>query len=363
MCNVEQKVFVKKRDMEQLAKYRQYLSKHPRLTYLFIELTDICNLCCMHCGSHCSPAKGTYIDTDLLLSSLKEISEDFDPDSVMVCLSGGEPLLHPDFFKIVSGIADLGFSWGITTNGTLIDEDAAAKMQKYGLGSVTISIDGLEASHDWLRQCSGAYQKAVSAVSVLCNFGFQTQATSVIHKKNLVELEAMFRVMCELNVCSWRIINMEPIGRAIQNKDLLLSAKQMYELLLFIQDKRFDKRTPMDIRFGCSHYLSYEFEHEVRENYFICGSGTYVGSILCNGDIFSCLDIARRPDLIQGNIRHDRFSDVWKNRFQVFRQDRGSLCKSCSECDERSFCCGDSAHTWNYETNEPMFCYKEGAGQ
>lgn len=112
----------------------------------------------------------------------------------------------------------------------------------------------------------------------------------------------------------------------------------------------------MEVCFGCSHYLSYEAEREVRDNYFICGSGIMVASILCNGDIFSCVDIERRPELVQGNILNDRFSDVWKNRFEIFREEKSDKCSECINCVEKEFCRGDSGHTWDYENNCPQFC-------
>lgn len=99
-----------------------------------------------------------------------------------------------------------------------------------------------------------------------------------------------------------------------------------------------------------------QYEHEVRDNYFICGSGIYVASVLCNGDIFSCLDIERNRKLIQGNIHKDNFIDVWENRFQVFRQDRTELCRECADCKNREICGGDSTHTWNFHKNRPNLC-------
>lgn len=116
----------------------------------------------------------------------------------------------------------------------------------------------------------------------------------------------------------------------------------------------------MDVCFGCSHYLSYEYEREVRNNYFICGSGIYVGSILCNGDIYSCLDIERRQELIQGNIATDRFSKVWFEKFKEFREERIIKCDRCNHCREKEFCNGDSMHTWDFEHNIPLFCILKG---
>ena len=354
---------IKSRNMEALAQYRDHLRSHPRLTYLFVELTDRCNLACLHCGSSCEQAPGVYLDTSLLLRTLDTVAEDFAPSSVMICLTGGEPLLHPDFTRIAAHIVSLGFPWGITTNGTLIDQKTAEKLRSLSLVSVTISLDGGKENHEWLRQSPGCFERTLTAAAHLNDAGIPVQITSVIHRRNFHELDAMYDLMCRMKVASWRVINLEPIGRALQNQDPLLSPEQFRGLLDFVRDKRYAADTPMDVRFGCSHYLSYEYEHEVRDNYFLCGSGLYVGSILCNGDIYSCLDIERRPELIQGNIARDRFSDVWFHRFRPFREDRTQKSAVCRDCAQRRFCAGDAGHTWDYDKNEPMFCIQELSAQ
>lgn len=352
---IEQKIKAKSRDLQKLHEYKQYLREHPKLMFLFVELTDCCNLQCLHCGSSCLQ-EGTMIDTEMLLATLEEVAEDLDPGKVMICLTGGEPLLHPDFFRIVGKIDELGFPWGITTNGTLIDGPTTARLKEYHMGSVTVSLDGLEGSHDHLRQRPGAWAMAKTAVEHLNRIGINVQITTVIHSQNYDELEEIYRMVCDMDVYSWRVINIEPIGRSLEHQDLSLNSDQMKGLLDFIREKRFDRDTPMDVRFGCSHYLSFEYEHEVRDNYFLCGAGIYVGSILCNGDIFSCLDIERRPELIQGNIAHDRFSEVWFDRFQAFRADRTELNAECKKCPEKNFCRADSLHTWDFDENRPAFC-------
>ncbi|MBQ5545753.1 MAG: radical SAM/SPASM domain-containing protein, partial [Clostridia bacterium] len=73
------KVRIKSHNMEQLARYREHLRAHPRLTYLFVELTDRCNLRCLHCGSQCEPRHGTFLNTELLLRTLEQVAEDFEP--------------------------------------------------------------------------------------------------------------------------------------------------------------------------------------------------------------------------------------------------------------------------------------------
>ena len=351
-----EKIAIKSRDMEKLREYLDHLRSHPRLTFLFVELTRRCNLACLHCGSRCDGGQTQALDFDLLVKALETVAEDFDPKSVMICLTGGEPLLYPHFWPLVDKIRELGFPWGMTTNGTLIDSDQAARLRRSGLASVTVCIDGLQATHERLRRAPGCYRLALRGVQALNQANVPVQVTSVIHKDNYCELDALYNLMKSLGVTSWRVINMEPIGRARDHPDLLLTRKQFFGLLDYIRRKRYDARTPFDVRFGCAHYLSFEYEREVRDNYFICGSGIYVGSILCNGDIFSCLDIERRDALIQGNIRTDRFSDVWFNRFRAFREDRTQRCGECLACAERNYCRGDATHTWDFDRNVPMLC-------
>lgn len=353
---------IKLRDLESLAAYRDGLYRQPRLTYLFFELTDACNLCCIHCGSSASPANRTYLPLEGVRSVLESVAAKYPPESIMICLSGGEPLLHPNFFEIAAMATKLGFSCGITTNGTLIGAHNAHKFLENGIRSVTFSLDGLRESHDRFRNRPGSFDRTLEGIRSLQEAaGKQVgiQVTTVIHRENIGELEDIFRQMCLVGVDSWRVINLEPIGRALHHSQLLLRPEEYRQLLEFIREKRYTPGVTMDVTYGCSHYLTPALEREVRDYYFICGSGIYVASILCNGDIYSCMDIERRPELVQGNIFRDDFTEVWENRFQAFREDRTERCETCRQCADRRFCRGDAAHTWDYDRKEPMLCIKQ----
>ena len=162
---------VKSRDMTTLSHTIDNLYQHPRLIFLFLELTDACNLRCIHCGSRCGDHVGTFLDTGRLLQALDTVAEDFPRESVMLCITGGEPLLHPDFFEIVQHANRLGFPWGITTNGTLIDKPMAEALRDAKMDTVTVSLDGLETSHEWLRSVPGSFQKALAGITSLRDAG------------------------------------------------------------------------------------------------------------------------------------------------------------------------------------------------
>lgn len=274
----------------------------------------------------------------------------------MICITGGEPFLHPALAEIIRLSRELGFTVGITSNGTLIDDAAGRSVVESGLNTVAISIDGLEEEHDQFRNRKGSYQKALQGIHNLLECGADPQVITVVHPGNIGSLQTLYEVLQKERVTSWRLVNIEPIGRARTNKEILLGSSEMKRLFEFIRDKRFDSENAMEITFGCSHFASFEYEREIRDYYFQCIAGTQVASIMANGDIGACLDIERRPELIQGNINHDDFIDVWENRFEVFRRNRALSSPVCSGCQDRFVCRGDSAHTWDYENNVPLYC-------
>ena len=83
---------------------------------------------------------------------------------------------------------------------------------------------------------------------------------------------------------------------------------------------------------------------------------------MANGDIGGCLDIERRPELIQGNVYRDDFINVWETGFQMFRRDRTERSSKCRTCIHKNVCMGDSAHTWDYDMDEPGYCVAERLG-
>ena len=343
----------KRSQLECVAEYRDSLRATPCLRWLFFEITNRCNLCCKHCGSHCT-SKGELLTIGDVEATLRSIHD----ENPMICLTGGEPMLHPEFFEIAQCVRSMGYSWGMTTNATLIDEATALNLRRVGMSTVSVSLDGMELIHDFFRQKKGAWSQAVRGLKALQQAGFDPQVTTVLHRDNFDELEPLFSFLCEMGISSWRPINIEPIGRACESSELLLTPEQMARLLSFIREKRFDRECNMEVTFGCSHYLGVDYERMVRDHYFLCGAGITVASVRSNGDICACLDIDNRQELVQGNIRTDSFEDVWKNRFQVFRRDRTSDCPACVNCPERTVCGGDSAHTWDYKENKPLLCYR-----
>ena len=223
------------------------------------------------------------------------------------------------------------------------------------MGTVSISIDGLRETHDRFRQTPGGYDRAMKGIEALLSEGgfHEIQVTTVVTHDSIGELDALYEVFDKIDIDSWRVIGIEPIGRALDHPELLLTVQDQRDLLDFIRDKR---RSGAAVTYGCSHYLGVEYECEVRDWYFLCNAGIYTASVMVNGDIGGCLDIERRPETIFGNIFTDDFTEVWKNRFGTFRRDPGSGCSECTECASYRFCGGGARHSWDWDQNRQRVC-------
>ena len=318
---------IKIENMDKIADYRRKLYEKPILKDLFLEVTLRCNARCEHCGSSCGDTiQKDEISAEDLKKALKDISEKYNANEILLNVTGGEPLVRKDLFDIMKYASSLGFRWGMTTNGMLINDEIINNIKK-------------------LQQ--------VPSIKIV-------QVTTVANKKNIHELEDVYKLMKELKVVSWRVINVDPIGRAKNNNDILLDKDDYKYLFNFIKEKR--EENLMNVEYGCSHYLGIDLEKEIRDTYFLCTAGLYVASILSNGDIFICPDVERRKEFIQGNIKTDNFVDVWENRFKIFRTENRTKCSKCEKCSNWKYCLGDSFHTFNFDEGRPNFCIKDVYG-
>ena len=309
---------IKIKNLDKLYDYRQKLYKNPILKDLFLEVTSRCNARCEHCGSSCGDfIPKDEISADDLKKALLDISNHYNAKDILLNVTGGEPLVRKDLFEIMDYANQLGFRWGMTSNGMLINDEILEKMNQTNMETISISIDGLKETHESFRKVPNSFDKIIDNIKKLQKVPSIkiVQVTTVANKKNLNELENLYNLMKELNVISWRVINVDPIGRAKNNNDILLDKDDYKYLFNFIKEKR--EENIMNVEYECSHYLDIPLEKEIRDTYFICTTGLYVGSILSNGDIFICPHVERRPEFVQGNIKTDSFVDVWENKFKI----------------------------------------------
>ncbi|MCK5099316.1 MAG: radical SAM protein, partial [Desulfobacteraceae bacterium] len=165
----------------------------PLLRSFYLYLTSGCNLCCKHCWINPTyekgvPSPGDYID----LEQLKNLVASAKPLGLSNAkLTGGEPLLHPQFIDIVDFFHGQDIPLTMETNGTLINRDIAAHLKdNTSLWHISVSLDSPSAEyHDWFRGVDGAFDKTIQGIKHLVAAGYKPQIIMCPHKGNLHEID------------------------------------------------------------------------------------------------------------------------------------------------------------------------------
>jgi len=322
------------------------------LNYLFWECTLRCNLQCLHCGSDCAADNKTEdMPFEDFLRAILPLKDVYKRDSITVAITGGEPLLRKDLPRCGSILREHGFRWGIVTNGYAYTPDVHNALLAAGMGSITVSLDGLEPTHNWLRANSQSFERAVKALQLITSSRLTYDVVTCVNQKNIGELEALKELLIAQKVKAWRLFTISPIGRAANNDVLRLTPDQLKQLMEFIVIARADSR--IKVTFSCEAYLG-KYELKARDAYFFCRAGIQIASVLTDGSISACPNINHQ--FIQGNIYRDAFLDVWNNRFKVMRDRRWTKTGICKKCDAYKNCGGGAMHLWNEKKDQVMTC-------
>ena len=344
--------------------YRALETRARVLRYLFVEITQRCNLSCLHCGSDCTkePRAGE-LSTEEWLAFFDYLPRHFDPREVAVVVTGGEPFCAPRFDELLGGLKKNALAWGMVSNGWALTQANVDKALAHGMMSITVSLDGLKDSHDWLRGRAGSFERAVKGIEAAARAGLpHFDVVTCVNPRNLGELDQVCALLRSLGVPTWRLFCIFPKGRARANKDLFLSEEQLRTLFAWMAKKRLELAGSGEfaLNFSCEGYLPPRIDRTVRDEPYFCRAGINIASVLCDGAICACPNITRA--LVQGNIRTDDFKDVWENRFQALADRAWMKQGPCASCGEWKRCQGNSLHLWDPEAQRTALCHHRVLG-
>ena len=313
------------------------------------ECTLRCNLNCRHCGSDChTDSCKADMPLEDFLRVLENIKANTNPNKVFVIITGGEPLMRRDLEKCGRAIYEMGFPWGMVTNGLAMTPQRFRSLLAAGLHTATVSLDGIGDDHNYMRGNAHSFDNAVGAIKLMGQQpDFVFDVVTCVNKRNLKQLEELKELLISLGVKQWRLFPIFPVGRAAEDPMLQLSREEYRELLDFIKRNR-KEETRITLDHACEGFLG-NYEGEVRKSFFTCNAGINVASVLIDGTISACTSV--RSDYHQGNIYEDDFWDVWNNRFEKFRNREWMRTGKCADCDMFRYCEGNGMHLRDNDGN------------
>lgn len=344
----EANIAVKVDLLEQFLTRKEHLRTTHPLQYLFWESTLQCNLSCLHCGSDCvcdNSTKDNELSPERIIAELESIAEAYDPRTITLAIIGGEPLMRKDDILTVGRMAaEMGYNWGIVTNALLLDPQTVQDLQRAGLNTISISLDGLEQEHDALRRHPGAFRKTVEAIRCLLANPFYRKFDIIccVSTININSIPEFIEFLITLGVPAVRFTPVFFQGRAAGSPDLELSPDDHVRLFEIISRYR-EQENRISVTFSEEGYWGPAWEGRIRECLHYCASGILAGSILHNGDVIGCPSMSR--ELVEGNISERSFMEIWETCFHDIRHNREALFgPSCTGCEHWVLCEGGGLH-------------------
>lgn len=306
-----------------------HFKQAPHLMSLQIELTSRCNERCVHCYIP-HKNKTTDIDDNLFINTLEQCRE---MGVLNITLSGGEPLIHPNFTEYLRRAKEYDFSVNILSNLTLLNDDIVAVMKDIRLSSVQVSLYSMIPEiHDAITAIPGSFEKTLSAIETLVNNDIPLQISCPILKQNKSAYIDVLKYARQKKVRAVTdYIIMARYDHTTDNLDNRLDIDDIGEIINSIIEN--DIIYQMKIR-----TTNFEIVDNIdRNNDIICGVCVSSLGMVANGNIYPC---AGWQNYVLGNIREQSLSDIWKNSEKVkyLRSLRKKDFPQCIKCPDKSFC-------------------------
>ena len=311
-----------------------------RPAYVVWELTLRCDQPCTHCGSRAGAARSDELST---MEALDVVGQLADMGAMEVALIGGEAYLHPGFLDIIAALREAGIRPTMTTGGRQLDRERARAMARAGMHSVSVSVDGLEATHDLLRAAPGSFRSATAALGHLRDAGIPPLSNTNINRLNSAELESIYEHLRAHGVRAWQVQLTVPLGRAADRPDLIL---QPWELLDVIPRVAALKRRAFDDGiliqpsnnlgyFGPEEALLRSVDPDGEDHFMGCQAGRLVLGIESDGKVKGCPSL-QTAYYVGGTLRERPLRDIWDHapelafaRARTVDKDLWGFCRGC----------------------------------
>lgn len=338
--------------VDRLSKREQIVSSGSLFNF-DIEITTECNLRCKTCYMSAPEEKLslTFEQFDTIMGKTRELVAFLKADGIWLTMTGGEPLVNADFYRIVESLPDYGVrGMALVTNGTLITPEVARRLEELHVTEVMVSLDGAVAETNDIIRGKGTFKKAMEGIHALRSTDLFVGATLTLTKYNIAEIEAYVALCFE-----------EGLNYAWVNPPVNTGRFPLFELAVEYRDH---VELMKKVQYLDTKYFKYGFTVYYNVPYYsltdpispfvdlntACPWGRSNLTLKTNGDVLPCL---YSRDLRLGNVFTDSLVDLYNHPVLVNFRNLSSLEEPCKSCKYTWFCGGCRARTF-YLTGDWM---------
>ena len=313
------------------------------------HITDECDQRCRHCyissGSNRHvPESINHDNISRIFANCLDFCETFGKIPYFY-ITGGDPILHPDFWNILELFRQHDISFSILGNPFHIDDDTCMELKALGCENYQLSLDGMRETHDFFRK-PGSFDATLSRIKSINKAGICSVIMSTVSGINIHEIPDIIDTVTQHEAGIFSFARYCPSGSGNDIKSGI--TPQEYRSFLEICDDKFRLYETQ----GCKTYFDrkdhlwtlYYYETgrfvipddaEPGKIYGGCNCGNAHLTILPSGDVYAC---RRVRDSKVGNALEDKLADLWIHQMEDYRE-YGKFSK-CSKCELLPFCRG-----------------------
>ena len=323
-----------------------------RPIYVVWELTLACDHACAHCGSRAGKARERELNLE---EALRVVDQLADAGTREVVLIGGEAYLWEGMLEVVRALVRRGVRPLMTTGGKGLSPGLCRELAEAGMYSVSVSIDGLEASHNTIRRNKRSFQAGVRALTNLREAGLRTSVNTNINRINMGDLEALYERLLGLGVRAWQVQITAPLGRAADRPEMVLQPWDLLEVMprvIALKERGFeDGLLVMPGNnlgyFGPDEATLRSQRPDHRDHWVGCQAGRYVMGIESDGAVKGCPSL-QTDSYVGGNLLEQDLQSIWDGGAELaFTRDRTveDLWGFCRTCPFAEVCMGGCSFT------------------
>lgn len=337
------------------------------LVYVVWEVTLQCDLACKHCGSRAGKPRSDELSTEEALDVVRQIAE---MGAVEITLIGGEAYLREDWPVIARAIKDQGMQCTMTTGGRNMTPERARQVKDAGIDNVSVSIDGIGATHDTQRGVKGSFDAAVAALDNLVAAGCTATVNTQINKLSFHELDQVLDILIGKRLHAWQVQLTVPMGRAADRPEWLLQPDDILEVTPKLAELAV-RGAKNGVHMWPGNNIGYFGPHETTlrgrairtdRHWSGCTAGKHTLGIESDGAIKGCPSLPT-SQYVGGHTRERTIRDIWDSTKELrFTRDRTSedlwgFCKTCYYADECRAGCTWTSHVFFGKPGNNPYCH------
>lgn len=323
------------------------------------ELTRRCASRCGHCGSSAGEARPNELS---LTRALEVVAELGALGCERLTLSGGEPTLSPHWEDVASAADRHGIAVNMVTSSLIPATDLVRRAKSAGLRSIGVSLDGLENTHDGIRNREGAFASVMDLLQAARTEQLPVAAITTITKRNVAELTKLHELLYG-KVYAWRVQLGAAMGRLGERPEQQIQPEQLLTLVPTLAALIETRRIAISVGDNIGYYGPYEgllrqYRSGAADRWTGCRAGRWHLGIEADGGVKGCLSL-QCSSHTEGNLARESLSDIWF-RQGGFAYNRSSSVLSgfCATCQYAKLCRGGCYSMRGCDGGEEnRFCY------